>query len=406
MKWLRRLAGRGRAAKPQPLPSREALVSALQRGNTQSRRRAAFDLGKLRDPEAVEPLIAALEGPTMGAAASALGEIGDARAVAPLVAAFAGGDRMARRMIAEALGKLGDPSAIEPLVGALSDRDEELRRRAARALHQLGWRAADERQRALRAVAAGDWDEAVGLGPAALEPLLDVFRATVGPDRGAAAAALGRLGDERAVAALVSALHDRHSSARREILEALARLDPAHAAERWVVVLSSCSRRFRSDRELLGVAIGALRETRPSGETAITTSLLALLGDRWPSTQRAAAAARVLEGSPVPEIVEALVAYRGRLESYRRGLTKAPLDDLLAELVAIGRSAGYLRHQGDLTDFEDGCNVRAWDIGAELERRGGRRLMLCGHDLVAAELGRLPARHLESSWDGIGDWLG
>lgn len=107
----------------------QQLIEELQSPDVLARYAAALDLGELGDPRAVEPLIAALsdaEGYVAGAAAMALGQIGDSRAVVPLVATLEGGDdRLAYPqldesgavigtfitggVVARALGKLGEP---------------------------------------------------------------------------------------------------------------------------------------------------------------------------------------------------------------------------------------------------------------------------------------------------------
>ncbi|MEO3749446.1 hypothetical protein [Streptomyces sp. B6B3] len=76
----------------------------------------------------------------------------------------------------------------------------------------------------------------------------------------------------------------------------------------------------------------------------------------------------------------------------------ARANELANELLAIGRRGGFLTMQGK--------DARTRAIGAELDRMGGMQMMLDVHDVVAAEIGRLPARELEAAWDGIGDWMG
>lgn len=68
-------------------PSVPALILALKDSDRFARSMAASILGRLKDPRAVEPLIAELEGDldTGAAVAQALGKIGDARAVEPLI---------------------------------------------------------------------------------------------------------------------------------------------------------------------------------------------------------------------------------------------------------------------------------------------------------------------------------
>ncbi|TET49341.1 MAG: HEAT repeat domain-containing protein, partial [Anaerolineales bacterium] len=134
---------------------------------------AAEALGRIRDPRAVEPLIAALklkklawDHPTAGperryrevclAAAKALGNLGDARAVKPLIARLRREDRLVRSVYDEtwdasvrktaafALADIGAPS-VEPLITALRDENDSVRNAAAMALGLIGDPGAVER---------------------------------------------------------------------------------------------------------------------------------------------------------------------------------------------------------------------------------------------------------------------
>ncbi len=94
---------------------------------------AAEKLGKMGDPQAVEPLIAALrdeDSDVRRIAAKVLGKIGDTRAVDPLIAILTdkNEDEFVRSAAAEALGNIGDPRAVEPLILVLKEllKDEEL----------------------------------------------------------------------------------------------------------------------------------------------------------------------------------------------------------------------------------------------------------------------------------------
>lgn len=70
-------------------------------------------------------------------AAEALGEIRDPRAVDPLIAALNDRNPEVREEAAEALGKIGDPRAVEPLTGLLGDPRREVREKAEKALGRL-----------------------------------------------------------------------------------------------------------------------------------------------------------------------------------------------------------------------------------------------------------------------------
>lgn len=103
-------------------------------------REAAEALGAIRNPRAVEPLIAALaidEGRVP--VAKALGNIGDPRAVEPLISALAIDFPALRAEAAQALGQIGDRRAIEPLLKTLGDKDAAVRNAASLSLRKLGW---------------------------------------------------------------------------------------------------------------------------------------------------------------------------------------------------------------------------------------------------------------------------
>jgi HEAT repeat protein len=147
-------------------------------------------LGRLRDPRAVAPLVAALtqENPHIRqAAATALGLIGDPQAIGPLIDAFRveSGDTediTAWLDAAEALAHIGEP-AVGPLVAALADEDWLVRTSSAVALGQLG---------DLRAVVP----LTASLSDAELQVRLD------------ATEALGKLGDPDAIDAVTARLND------------------------------------------------------------------------------------------------------------------------------------------------------------------------------------------------------
>ncbi|MBI5238525.1 MAG: HEAT repeat domain-containing protein [Deltaproteobacteria bacterium] len=114
----------------------EPLVAALK--DVDISEAAADALGKIKDLRAVEPLIEALKDKHTGArvkAALALGSIQDHRAVEPLIEAFK--DMNHNEAVAVALGELKDPRAVEPLIKALKDRDSVIRWKAAEALKAI-----------------------------------------------------------------------------------------------------------------------------------------------------------------------------------------------------------------------------------------------------------------------------
>ena len=77
-----------------------------------------------------------------------------------------------KEIVAAVLADAGDVRAIEPIVAMLDESDAVLRQVAVWTLQQIGWEPADDRQRALAAIALDQWDELPAIGAAAVEPLL------------------------------------------------------------------------------------------------------------------------------------------------------------------------------------------------------------------------------------------
>jgi HEAT repeat protein len=137
------------------------LIAALAYKDTTVRIAAAEALAPLRDPLAVDPLIATLKDEHPGvrrACIVALEVRGGVRVVEPLVAALedpdpdvreaaahavyrrlmADPDADARRAAAAALGRIKAADAVEPLVKAIMDADEGVRIASIKALQSIG----------------------------------------------------------------------------------------------------------------------------------------------------------------------------------------------------------------------------------------------------------------------------
>lgn len=125
-----------------------ALVNHLE--DTTILRYISDSLGKIGDTRAVMPLIDILTKPKkvdellIGAVADALGELRDVRAVKPLINALRyDKESIAGDQITEALGKIG-ASAVEPLILALEDADHNIRGFGSAALGVIGDKRAVE----------------------------------------------------------------------------------------------------------------------------------------------------------------------------------------------------------------------------------------------------------------------
>lgn len=158
-------------------------------------------------------------------AAEALGKIGDKRAVPALIEALKDKDENVRWKSAYALGDLGDKKAVPPLIETLKNKGEEWLVRDA-AAGVLGCELGDKR--AIPALIEALKDESKEVRSSALMPLdilLEDMTITIkdkrvvptlieilkdkdedGEDQDAAASVLGKLGDERAIPALVDHL--------------------------------------------------------------------------------------------------------------------------------------------------------------------------------------------------------
>src|SRR5690606_5077714 len=106
------------------------------------RREAATALGRMRSPAASEALIRlATQQPELveEETLEALGECGQASASATIAAYLEHPSSILRRAAAKALGRLRSPDAIEPLRAVVNEPgDPDLRRAALQALRSLG----------------------------------------------------------------------------------------------------------------------------------------------------------------------------------------------------------------------------------------------------------------------------
>ncbi|MDI6874331.1 MAG: HEAT repeat domain-containing protein [Actinomycetota bacterium] len=214
------------------------MAEAIQDIHPLVRKAAAWSLGQAGRRKAVEPLIAALKDPddeVRKEVAEALLRIGTP-ALYPLVSALKEGDPEIKGRVAEVIGLFYQSPDMEPLVhafvlSALKDGDTWSRARMAALLGEIGeaWAV----KPLIEALYFFNVREAAGkallkIGEPALGPLMDALKHHHIPVRKAAAELLGRMGDERAVSALQSALKDRDWEVReaaRVALESIRRRD-------------------------------------------------------------------------------------------------------------------------------------------------------------------------------------
>lgn len=166
-----------------------ALVNELKSPNTNVRRAAAEELGRL--------------GSSTGSPRRYYNErnvgklheaIAHSRAVFHLLTLLLDNDNAVRRSAAQALGRLGDASAIAPLGEALHDRDDYFRVAAAEGLNNLASLFSES--------------DCKSVVPSLINALEDTNRDV----KENAARALGKLNDKTAVPALIEFLKDPRES--------------------------------------------------------------------------------------------------------------------------------------------------------------------------------------------------
>jgi HEAT repeat protein len=231
-------------------------INLLKDQRTYIRIGAAEKLGELKDPRAIEPLIAALkdwDSNVQWEAEDSLAKIG-APAVEPLIAAMNDRNYQVRKFAAIALGEIHDSRAFEPFLAALSDTDSEVR----------GWAA-------------------VGLGksqdPRAFDPLMAIMEDSKNDPylRGHAASGLSILGDPRAIAPLIEALGYTYAIQRDSVEGALQGFGPA-AVDPLLAALKSPGGKFRG--EVTRVLFKILPETDPRAVNALLLQVQTPSGER------------------------------------------------------------------------------------------------------------------------------
>jgi len=174
-------------------PAIEPLIAALKGENEDVRQSAVQTLVKIGEP-AIEPLIAALKDYSVRRGAAGvlimMGEPALERAAEQLIVEFEGENDDARGAAFEALVEIGEP-AVEPLITALSDKSLDERRMVVAGI-----------------IVKTDTMEVIPHYADLQVKLNDAFADKGFTARAAAAAALGEIGDARAIEPLIAALKD------------------------------------------------------------------------------------------------------------------------------------------------------------------------------------------------------
>lgn len=153
---------------------------------------------------------------------STSGKSSDPKKIEALIASLKHEGSHVRREAAEALAKIGDPRAVDPLSACLKEEVWNVRAKAAEALGKIGHQPESEGGRVAYFIALQQWDKVVEIGEPAVDPLIACLKDKDRDVRERAAEALGKIGDKRAISALVSSMPDW--DAKEKIAEALSSL--------------------------------------------------------------------------------------------------------------------------------------------------------------------------------------
>ena len=312
------------------------LLVVLADENPRVRAEAALMLGRIKDRTAGVPIVKLLTDPepiVRTAAAEALQHVADDAALAALVRLLE--EPEPRDTAAAVLGRLKDPGALEPLVAMLKSQDPTARRMAAEALEQL----ADPRSADAWIETMGDPDlriiasrslkhigelreriEGILNGLRDLEDTVALEEARVGVVMNLMA--LGR----PAVSDLREALEDGHWMVREVAAQALGLIGDMRAVEPLL-------RKAKADRDM-GVRESCIKALGEFGDARAVEVLVEAVN--VPTTRLAASEglSKIKDVSvllPHIELIKRMKSDRDGLVSYHGGLILDKLDKLMSE---------------------------------------------------------------------------
>lgn len=248
----------------------EAMIVALGDEDAEIREQAAYSLGQLEDPRAVEPLAKAVLNDTEPGvreqAAWSLGMIEESAAVPALSQALSDAEADVREQAAWALGMIEDDSAVDALTQVLSDPDEDVREQAVWALGMIESEAAaaplmialSDSNAQIRSQAA--WSLGMIEESSAVDALAGVLHDTDPEVREQAAWALGMIEDAGAVSALSSALIDSEASVREQAAWSLGMIEDSAGVDPLAAALAGDA--DPSVREQAAWALGMIEDDR------------------------------------------------------------------------------------------------------------------------------------------------
>ena len=244
------------------------------------------------------PLLEDAHGEVRKAAARGLGRSRDSRALPYLLQVLEDPATEVRISAIIALREIGDIDASENLIRALKDKDPGVRAQAAKTLERFGWTPRNEEERALRDTALGHFVHAAQAGL----PILDVLKKTLSEgtptNKRSAVEALGNMGGEEVIPALLTALQDADCTVRVAALEVLKDIPDTRALQPVIISLKHSDPAVRA---AAAAAVGA------HGSAGVPALLKSLKDGHW-SVRRAVVEAlgRSRDGELVPALLPLL----------------------------------------------------------------------------------------------------
>lgn len=246
----------------------EPLVKGVMDADETVRVAVIKALAAIGDVEAVQPLIVVLAHEQVRqkstgrsslaverAAAQALDALCDEHAVEPLVIALRHDDADVREIAVKRLARISSPLVAEPLAASLMDEDPIIRRAAARGLSERGWQPPADETGAAYWAALREWRRCAECGPAAIPVLVAAFDHVDAMERPDIVAALVALNWQPTFADSTAA----HFWAAQGRWDKVVEMGPA-AVEALDGILRSTPR-WR-DRVAAAAALAALGQTR------------------------------------------------------------------------------------------------------------------------------------------------
>jgi len=212
----------------------ERLTTTLQNGNAEEVRSAKDELVRIGQP-AVQPMIRLLKNEKSSVrvcAAEVLAGIKDPRAVEPLIAALHDSPDV-QEAAAAALGDIDDPRAVKPLIGLLGKGSHEAPEALARlGKHSLGPMVASMSQSPTPFPYDTGLSVLTKMGKLCVPSLIKLLRTTASPERKCKLlTALADTAGADAAESLIGALRDKSIEVRKTALTALKNVGDSRAVQ-------------------------------------------------------------------------------------------------------------------------------------------------------------------------------